>query len=64
MISSLTNKGELLMETLEQRTELFHKERELEFKQAKRNITFPLRGDNKYIRIPHKSLNFTIATSL
>lgn len=48
MISSLTNKGELLMETLEQRTELFHKERELEFKQAKRNITFPLRGDNKY----------------
>ena len=48
MVSSLTNKGELLMETLEQRMELFHKERELEFKQVKRHITFPLRGDKKY----------------
>jgi len=35
-------------ETLEQMRERFHKERELEFKEAKENITFPLRGDNKY----------------
>ena len=35
-------------ETLEQMSERFHKERELEFKEAKEKITFPLRGDNKY----------------
>ena len=35
-------------ETLEQMSERFHKERELEFKEAKEKITFPLRGDKKY----------------
>ena len=33
---------------LEERMERFQKERELEFKQAKENITFVLRGDKKY----------------
>ena len=36
------------METIDKMSERFHKERELEFKEAKENITFPLRGDNKY----------------
>ncbi len=36
------------MENLEVRMARFRKERELEFKEAKENITFQLRGDNKY----------------
>lgn len=36
------------MDNLEVRMEEFHKEREIEFKEAKEKITFQLRGDNKY----------------
>lgn len=36
------------METLEQINKRVNKERELEFKEAKENITFQLRGNNKY----------------
>ena len=35
-------------ETHEQMYDRFHKDREIEFKQAKEKITFSLRGDNKY----------------
>ena len=35
-------------ETLEQMSKRFHKERELEYKEAKEKITFQLRGDTKY----------------
>ena len=35
-------------ETHEQMHDRFHKDREIEFKQAKEKITFSLRGDNKY----------------
>jgi len=35
-------------ETVEQMSKRFHKERELEYKEAKEKITFQLRGDNKY----------------
>lgn len=38
----------LQQETLEQMQDRFHKDREIEFKQAKEKITFSLRGDNKY----------------
>ena len=36
------------VETVEQMHNRFHKDREIEFKQAKEKITFSLRGDNKY----------------
>jgi len=35
-------------ETLEQMSKRFHKEREIEYKEAKEKITFQLRGKNKY----------------
>ena len=36
------------MEQLEQRMKRFHKEREIEYKEAKEKISFQLRGNNKY----------------
>ena len=36
------------MENVEVMNKRFHKEREIEFKEAKEKITFQLRGDNKY----------------
>jgi hypothetical protein len=38
----------MIGESIKEMSERFHKERELEYKEAKEKITFQLRGNNKY----------------